>query len=418
MTSPSPSARSTFNALATYLEHRRAAILHAWQNMIEADPALSTASQLTLTDFMDGIPDWLNALNKTLRNLAISDEPLDPQAEAAVRDEAGAHGSHRWEQGYNLRELTHEWGHLHLCLGQEIELFRQIHPEFDAHLTYLARQALTQAMHAGINESVSQYVEMQKAEAASHVGDLEQALTEMSALERTRGEALRAASHDLRGGLTVVHTAAQILDQVPEQEDRTSILESVQRSVISLHQMLNDLTDLARLEAGQERVTINAFDAAAMLAELCITVEPVARNHNLQLQTKGPLALAVEGDEIKVRRIAQNLLLNALNYTERGGVQVSWAIHETEHWMLTIADSGPGLASAAAGVMESAQPDRRSGVRPGQQDRRSVVRHNEGIGLSIVKRLCELLDARLEVHTEKDVGTTFHITFPRSYKAR
>jgi signal transduction histidine kinase len=324
-----------------------------------------------------------------------------------VQSEAREHGSHRWQQGYNMCELAREWRHLHLCLDREIELYRR-HAEFGPEMSYLAQRALTEAVHDGINESVTRYDELQRAEAASHVQDLELVLSEANELERARGEALREASHDLRGSLAVVQGAAGLIDQVDEEEPRAQLLEMVQRGVLSVHQMLNDMTDLARLEAGPELLTVKPFDAAVELRELCAVAQPLAQQNNLVLQADGPSSLAVEGDAMKVRRIAQNLLLNALKYTQQGSVEVAWNISDKDYWMLRIQDSGPGLGSGAStATVGQAEPS---------QERRTVSRKGEGIGLSIVRRLCELLEARLEIDTKAGIGTTFCITFPQSYK--
>jgi len=407
MVSQSAQSDAQFKALAASLEQRREAILDAWQAAVEADPVAMAPSRLTLADFRDGIPHWLNALCARLR--AYNDSPAAAdQAEAMVQDEAREHGSHRWQQGYNMRELAREWRDLHLCLDREIDIYRRSHAEFDNEGCYLARRVLTEAVHDGINESVTQYDELQRAEAASHVQDLELVLAEAHEFERARGEALREASHDLRGSLAVVQGAAGLIDEVEEAEPRAQLLDMVQRGVVSVHQMLNDLMDLARLEAGQELLTVKLFDVAAELHELCAVAQPLAQQNNLVLLVDGPQTLEVEGDAIKVRRIAQNLILNALKYTKQGSVEVSWSVQDNDHWLLRIQDSGPGLGNGASTAV--------AGAPEPPQERRAAARHGEGIGLSIVRRLCELLDARLEMDTEAGVGTTFQITFPRAYK--
>jgi signal transduction histidine kinase len=146
--------------------------------------------------------------------------------------------------------------------------------------------------------------------------------------------------------------------------------------------------------------------------------------------------LEVEGDRIKTLRLAQNLLLNALNYTHEGGVTVQWEAHGDAgrpRWQISIADSGPGITqttnapiaqaleeatreahgSDAAPQTPSAAPDAAAPAAAGVQARVPVV-HGEGIGLAIVKRLCELLEATLELES-RDVGTTFRVSLPRKY---
>jgi signal transduction histidine kinase len=141
--------------------------------------------------------------------------------------------------------------------------------------------------------------------------------------------------------------------------------------------------------------------------------------------------LAVEGDAAKVQRIAQNLILNALGATRRGGVRVVWGdrnVPGAEQWMLCVQDTGPGLQlQSVAAPMEQALLDATEkahesdpGAAPPTLSSESAPRApadtaGEGIGLSIVKRLCELLDASLELETAPGAGTTFRVIFPRAY---
>jgi signal transduction histidine kinase len=197
---------------------------------------------------------------------------------------------------------------------------------------------------------------------------------------------------------------------------------------------------LARLQARHESLEVKTFDAAAMLTELGDALRPIARERGLYLDAEGPSTLPVEGDAVKTRRIAQNLLLNALKYTDQGGVTLSWGDSregDEGRWMLSVRDTGPGfhagpgapLAGALEGATEEARqvqeradnPDRTSatreaGPRPTPDPRPVRQERGEGIGLSIVKGLCELLDAGLELDSSPGDGTTFRVVFPRRYR--
>ena len=94
--------------------------------------------------------------------------------------------------------------------------------------------------------------------------------------------------------------------------------------VASLNKLLTELMDQARLEAGHERRFITHFDVAAMLKEFCDSTRPLAAQKNLFLVAKGPPSLMVDGDSLKIQRIVQNLVLNAIKATERGGIKVVW----------------------------------------------------------------------------------------------
>jgi signal transduction histidine kinase len=282
---------------------------------------------------------------------------------------------------------------------------------------------------------------LQQREAESRVLELESALKQLQELEQARAEAWREAAHDLRGRAHAIASASAVLtrDGVPEQH-RTRFSEMLRRSVQSLNKLLGDLMDQARLEAGHERRQIVHFDVAATLKEYCDTTRALATEKGLFLVAKGTTPLMVDGDPAKIQRIAQNLILNALKVTERGGVQITWEASEDERrpqWSLCIQDTGPGFKRGSASSLERVlkrATDEAHGVEqknlpPAQTNpqgdsaptlasltpSRGPAPAGEGIGLSIVKRLCEMLDASLELESSEGEGTTFRIVFPRRY---
>jgi signal transduction histidine kinase len=154
----------------------------------------------------------------------------------------------------------------------------------------------------------------------------------------------------------------------------------------------------------------------------------------------GPSTLPVEGDKAKILRILQNLLLNAVKYTERGGISVSWGLdttRDTDRWTFSVQDTGPGIDDARAATIakqlqnatnvsddaREASSDRRRDMgaavtvasAPDARPKRPQP-HGEGVGLSIVKRLCELLNATIELDSEPGRGTTVRVLFPRDYE--
>jgi signal transduction histidine kinase len=331
-------------------------------------------------------------------------------------------------------------GHLHLCLLSELENYASAHPNLEIDVMRSARLALAHLCNEGVIESAARYSRLQQVEAASRLRDLERALAHIQEMERERAKVWHEAAHDLRNTVGVVTTTTEILNRAPERV-RSDYLMMLQESVASLRALLNDLTILSRLEAGHERRNVETFYVDVMLGELCATMQPMASERNLFLKAEGPTTLSIQGDAVKIQRIAQNLILNAIKYTEHGGVKVTWDAVESggmERWELCVQDTGPGfqfgsvtpLARALREATEEARtveeqaedtgsPDNQTQPAPTLRSR-SIRRPpaqqpGEGIGLSIVKRLCELLDASLELQTEVGKGSTFRVTFPRRY---
>ena len=422
-------------AFSHHLAAQREAILLAWRQAARADPEQTTGRALTLGQFLDHIPQILDAFELKLRS-----RPGGLAAQAAQLDkkqEEVKHGLHRWQQGYRLHELLSECGNLQLCLFEELLRIADAHPELGSETLREACRQLLNLINETTSESAAQYERMQQAEAAGRVRDLTQALASLYEIEQRRATQIHQAVHDLNSDVLGLSLAAAHIGRTNLMEtDRVESSVFLQRAVQGLSTMLGELMELARLEAGQEIRKLSEFDAAALITDLCDVHQTFAREARLSLEMAGPARLAVEGDADKVRRLAKNLLVNALKYTESGSVAMSWG-GEAESWWLMVRDTGPGMVSGAAsslvaGLQEATasakEADEKSAASQGETSQvlstpaASTVPRNhgqqasgEGIGLSIVKRLCELLDASVEMASSPQVGTTFRVVLPRHY---
>jgi signal transduction histidine kinase len=313
---------------------------------------------------------------------------------------------------------------------EELESYALHHPRVEPAVLRFARHTLVELCNEGASESTGKYFQLRQSEAAGHVNDLQLALDQINELQRQRAELWRQAAHDLRGNLGIVKNVTHGLSQngIPEPL-HNEFLRLLQKSVAGLHTMLDEVIDLARLEAGQESRANTSFDATVLLKEICENLQPLAAERGLFLKTHGPATLMVEGDAGKVKRIIQNLLLNALKYTTEGGVTLSWGERpeDADHWLITVQDSGPGFhagpgAPLAAALKQATREVHQDAGNPTSPDppapdTRPVHQEaGEGIGLSIVKRLCELLDATLELDSRAHQGTTFSVILPRCYQ--
>ncbi|MEO8536714.1 MAG: sensor histidine kinase [Betaproteobacteria bacterium] len=416
---------AALSELAELLHARRDAILQCWSQAARKDPRISAATTLSRSQFFDHIPDMLDALERRMASDTAAED------RAATCDEvanAERHGFQRWQQGYNEQEVMREWVWLNECLSDELENYAAANASLAPGVMSAAWRLVSDFLVCGMTESISQYVGMQRADASTRLGTLEDAHRQLAALEQQRAEAWREATHDLRGNLSIVSNVASVLQiQAAAAPPLEKSLRMLERSVASLHALLNDLTTQARLDAGRERRDAGPFDVAQALSDLCAGSQSMAAEHGLYLHCKGPPSLVVEGDRVKVCRIAQNLVLNAVQYTQQGGIDVSWDAvgDDGARWVLSVQDSGPGVGASnatrapAAGVAADPPTSRNGEARPPagttQRGAGGDRRDHEGIGLAIVKRLCELLDGRLELESIRDQGSTFRVTFPAHY---
>ncbi|HEX3730245.1 MAG TPA: RsbRD N-terminal domain-containing protein, partial [Opitutaceae bacterium] len=199
-------------ALAGHLAARQEAILEAWRVSSRADPNQTTVGFLTRSQFDDHIPHLLKAFQCRLGTRSAG-------ANETKSDEI-KHGLQRWQQGYRLTELMHEWGHLNRVLFREIKEFAAVHPEMGQAAFAEACAQLIELISEGVIESTAQYDRMQQAEAAGHLADLKGALAEITQVDRRRAELIHQAVHDLRTNLQSVGSAAEVLldTGIPESE--------------------------------------------------------------------------------------------------------------------------------------------------------------------------------------------------------
>lgn len=419
--------------LAAHLRSRREETLQTWRKSVKADRMLTTAQSLPRNQLDDHVPGLLQAYELRL-------DPGTMAIQTAVAEQgelAVAHGLHRWQQGYDLQEVSRELGRLNEAVVVQLEEYARERPELEPQVMATARWIWAEMSGIESSKSIAEYFRLRQVEAAGHMKDLEQALEKIRELEQERADLWHEAAHDLRGNLSAVRTATAGLSKVgatqPVQERFLRVLD---RNVASLHHLLDDVMDLARLQSGREARRIAEFDVAASLTELLDGLQGYAEQRGLFCRQEGPAPFVVEGDAVKVRRLVQNLVINAVKYTRQGGVTVSWgesASDDGKRWMVSIQDTGPGFATGPGtplvGALEQATEaggqamgaGGEAGVTAGSQPSATsadppILRREqgEGIGLSIVKRLAELLDATVELQSDA-TGTTFRVLLPRRY---
>ncbi|GAB3226903.1 sensor histidine kinase [Spirosoma arcticum] len=416
--------------LVSFLATQHKSILENWRIACDQDPLLRDVTDLSQVDFNDGLPKILTILQQRLSG--------QPQ-EASIDQIAIAHGLQRQHKARLVVETVQELNHLTQALYSELAHFQERYPSTDSQLFWFIQQHMTQIMTELVNGVVKIYDQLQRSEAANRMAVLQKMLDQINALLQERSGRLRNSMHDLGGGIGIINAAANLLqlEELSEQ-DRTVYLDMLNRNLIGVGVMLTNLMDLSRLEAGQERLQIQPIDAARLLKEMVNSVQPLAKEQGLVVRANGPDSLLVETDAVKLQRIIQNLLLNALKYTPTGFIDISWAEQDGKQWMFEIQDSGPGLpiqvvtrlrghlkpgvnpfaslepephepATLVAGATDEQVPDLALEKSAHESS------EGEGIGLTIVKEFSQLLGATLEVEAAPGQGTSFRLWLPIRY---
>ena len=229
-------------------------------------------------------------------------------------------------------------------------------------------------------------------------------ITEAKRAEATRRDFVANASHELRTPIAAIRAAAETLlgGAVDDPAAARGFVEIVARHAGRLSQLTGDLLDLSRLESRQWRFDVARVDAAELAARVVDLLAPVAREKGLAIASEVPPGAAVRADPRALEQVLVNLAENAVKYTARGGVTLS-AAREGEDWILTVADSGPGIERHHLPRIF----ERFYRVDPG----RSRDQGGTGLGLAIVKHLVQGMGGEIGVESGEG-GTRFWVRLP------
>ncbi len=254
-------------------------------------------------------------------------------------------------------------------------------------------------------------LEARVAEATSELEErnrrLELQRDELRRASQLKSEFLASMSHELRTPLNAIigHTQ-NILDGLYGQlaPQVQIISRRIEQNSKHLLMLINDILDLAKIEAGEMPMTIEEVDLLPLVEDVLRTLEPMAQRRSLSLTLDPSTSRArIRSDEMKLRQILTNLGSNAVKFTIKGGVRVR--VVDSENGVsITIEDTGIGIPRD---LIETAFQDFR------QLDQ-SYTRQEggTGLGLSITRRLVGLLGGRLFVRSRPGVGSHFRVELP------
>ncbi len=226
-------------------------------------------------------------------------------------------------------------------------------------------------------------------------------VAEAANVDKTRF--IAAASHDILQPLNAARLYAASLRERTLASPERHLVANLDASLGAVEEIFSALIDMSRMDAGRLEAEIEIFALAPMLDQLIVEFEPVARAKGLDLRCVGT-TLWVKSDRRLLRRVLQNLLGNAIKYTQRGRVLIG-VRHRGTHVALCVSDTGPGIAKANQELIfkEFQRLDETAGSQRGV-----------GLGLSIVERICKVLGARIELSSQRGLGATFAIRVPRA----
>jgi len=264
---------------------------------------------------------------------------------------------------------------------------------------------------------IDSQAELRKANGAldEKVDELAQANLNLYEMNRLKGDFLATMSHELRTPLNSILGFSDVLGSIQSLDDKQRrYVENIRSSGRMLLEMINDILDLAKIEAGKMEVRPATFALDPVVSAQCDMVRPLAERKRIEVSyAVGPGLEAVEQDMAKVQQILANLLSNAVKFTPEGGrVDVTARVAEDAAGdvLIDVVDTGVGIAEEEQqAIFEKFRQGR---VFQGGDDAMTREYSGTGLGLSIVRELCRLLGGDVTLESQLGRGSRFTVRLP------
>jgi PAS domain S-box-containing protein len=252
----------------------------------------------------------------------------------------------------------------------------------------------------------------QSTELISQNMELEMQKNQLDEASRLKTIFLSNMSHELRTPLNSVIALSGVLSRrlstlIPEEEH--SYLEIIERNGKHLLDLINDILDISRIEAGKEEVEITDFNLNAAVNEVVRMIHPQAKAKDIGLNHLNPEQhIAITSDAVKIRHIVQNLLGNAIKFTEQGKVEIEVSLNKGDV-SVKVTDTGIGISAQNQLHIfdEFRQADSGTSRKFG----------GSGLGLAIAKKYARLLGGTITVESKIEEGAVFTVVLPQVYNA-
>ncbi len=344
--------------------------------------ALDSAKKLDMPTLSDHMPLWISELASAMRT--VTSETPDENLAVSI---PLAHGVQRFEDGFDIEEVVAEYNIMRDCVHDLAE-------REGVDLVGKSRRMLNRVFDDSIAAAVKAFAESQARE-----------------VQRRRAEHLAFVAHDLRTPLSAITFSVHVLEQrLPEgggNPETARLLRILGRNAKQIDALVNQVLKentqlLSELGVKIERRT---FDLWPMVETLMQDMQLIATKSATRMVNQIPDDLEVRADAALLRRVFQNLIANAIEYTPSGEVTIGardpGPDQPVECW---VTDNGAGISRDRIDkVFEALETD--------------PERDGLGLGLAIVKTFVEAHDGTVTVESVEGQGSTFRFTLPRTVKA-
>jgi PAS domain S-box-containing protein len=237
---------------------------------------------------------------------------------------------------------------------------------------------------------------------------LESARAQADRANRAKSEFLSRMSHELRTPLNAILGFGQLLEMDGLEEEHAESVRQILKGGRHLLDLINEVLDIARIESGRMKLSLEPVILADALQETVDLIRPLAREQRIELRTEDPCPAdtLVKADRQRLKQVMLNLLSNAVKYNREGGtVTVRCLDVAGGRWRVEVGDDGPGIRPEL--LERLFVPFERLGAET------SAVQ-GTGLGLALSKGLMEAMDGTLGVKSTPGQGSTFFVELPRA----
>lgn len=234
--------------------------------------------------------------------------------------------------------------------------------------------------------------------------ELANAKAEADRANQAKSELLSRVSHELRTPLNAILGFAQLQQLAGPASQSGEGAERIIKAGRHLLDLINEVLDLARIEAGRISLSLEPVRVADLLAEVTAMMEPLVAERSIRMEVQcEPEDLHVRSDRQRLKQVLLNLVSNGVKYNRDQGRLVLRALADRERVRITVRDTGRGLSPEQ--VDKLFIPFERLGADQTETE-------GTGLGLALTRRLVEAMEGSIGVESEQDVGSTFRLDLP------
>lgn len=394
--------REAFVDIGAIIQDAAGIIIERWcRRAIEEQPDAKRCHHAVVRD---GLPGLLRDLGRSLAASQNGDDCLH-------REQAAAHGEHRWQTGWSLSEVVADYQILRLVLLEYLD------EELDRPISLREHMAIGLSLDEAVASSVEMYTAFREEatrQTAREKAELQQrseaVLREKAQMleeaDRRKDYFLATLAHELRNPLSPIQNAIDLMRRSDDSASLAKAIDITERQVGQLVRLVDDLLDVARISQGKVELRKQLVRLEDVVNAAVEATRPTvaARSHELRMRLpKAPVFLEV--DPARLQQVLCNLINNAAKYTDPGGEVVVEGISEKSQAIISVRDNGIGIAPSLLPRIFELFTQSDASARRSQG--------GLGIGLTLVRSLVELHGGTVAVQSDGvGQGSKFIVRLP------